>query len=318
MLKSKEWEIHCQFLAGDCCLEERRGPHSRCKCDHRTPGCYEDPYKPVGKEVKEWDCCESREPEFLEDHVRCYHPRLAPKPKWLPKGWPGQANRNAQLQYGYAMSMSMATAWSPLAYNFFQQTFSTLNQISMDYPTFWRPVCMSMYRSIDIRPVGSGGGFGVGLQSGLKGTGKRRGRSKSPKSVQGCSAGPPPLGRYLPASARYGYYRYYGEHRQHQPSQNYTMLAPSSRTGSWAWILSYSFARALGTWHFGFLSVQELLAKVPKRRETTLLGPRPADEWTECRRSVSVVDGLYRIWLIVRRRKRIVLQFMFLILEVGS
>ena len=79
-------------LVGACCLKERMAPHSRCQCDHRTPGCYENPYK-LGSEVAEPDCGQSREPEFLEDHVRAYHPRLAPKLQVLPKCCSSRLNR---------------------------------------------------------------------------------------------------------------------------------------------------------------------------------------------------------------------------------
>ncbi|KAG0602022.1 hypothetical protein M758_11G155400 [Ceratodon purpureus] len=142
---------------GACCLKERMAPHSRCQCDHRTPGCYENPYK-LGSEVAEPDCGQSREPEFLEDHVRAYHPRLAPKLQVLPKCCSSRLNR-CDLRTG----------------------------------------------SVLVRPVGSGGGFGVGLQAGLHG----RGHRKPKKMLQSCSAGPPPLPMLL-ASQRYGYYRYYG------------------------------------------------------------------------------------------------------------
>ena len=69
-----------------------------------------------------------------------------------------------------------------------------------------------------MRPVGSGGGFGVGLQAGLRGERKRRSRPASP--AQGRRAGPPPV-HILPASHRYGYYRYYGEHLQDQGPYNH-------------------------------------------------------------------------------------------------
>ena len=73
-----------------CCLQETKAPHSRCKRNHRTTGRYENPYK---LDHTECDYGQKPEPEFLEDHVRRYHPRLAPKHKILDKDLNTRFNR---------------------------------------------------------------------------------------------------------------------------------------------------------------------------------------------------------------------------------
>ena len=81
--------------------------------------------------------------------------------------------------------------------------------------------CMREYvcrSGVDVRSMGSSAGFGVGLQAGIHSSGStRRNRKSGP-------GGEPPLPKgfdVLPASARYGYYRLYGEHLQDQHTYNY-------------------------------------------------------------------------------------------------
>lgn len=77
-----------------CCNENvcsSAAPKRFEDCGQQPPSCNENvcSFAPTQKMT----CGQQREPEFLEDHVRCYHPRLAPKQQVLPKVIFGQSNR---------------------------------------------------------------------------------------------------------------------------------------------------------------------------------------------------------------------------------